>query len=839
MNVVLRFLLFILMTPVFCCGFECGQIGSAGQHWASGTGISISTSTVRTDGRSLRSNPSAATAASSPVTAGSPTQTVIRFYLRFTTLPSADTYLCWQTPAGVPVGLAFKQSDSKLYPGQGSTITFGSTGIVVTTGQWYRIDLRIDQTTGTNNAKIDLQVDGTAATQLVFTAAGGSSTINVGSQKTVSGDWFYDDWIHSNTTADYPIGAGHVDNFVPTSDGTHTATSTNITKGTVAAPVGTAITSATTDAFNWVNAQPLLGGATDNTRLVNQQTASSAQYVEVKFGPGTGVSTPTAGPRAVEVITADREASTATCDFTAKINDNGTESTIIARGVVAGVVTDRFATKQFATAPTTGGAWNANSSGNAAFNNLKARWGYASDATPDLYWRGIMVEAEFADASGTTFTQNLGGSATPAGAIKKDVSVKKSGSTTPGGVANLTKFTSKPLAGSIAPAGAIAKLANKIVSGSSTTNGTLAALRLKTQSLAGSITPTAIVTKAVSIFRSGSSTATGSVTKADSKSLAGSTTPSGALATVKTLFRTLAGSITPSAVLAKLANKSVAGSSTPTGSLTRSDSKKLAGSTTPAGGIIKAVSIFKGGSITPSGVLLAIKLFAKFLTGSISPSAALKNAASIFKAGSTTSTGSLRKDVSIKKAGSFSPTGAIVNLKVALKALAASITPSGILTRSTSRRLAGSAALSGAIAKFVSVKKTAATAMTGALSTLRAPTLSVAGSVTPSGSVKRSALKSFASSIAPSGVLVRSISKRLTGAISIIGTFINSLLGTIISGDAEMVLTRSNRSTLQLIRNETAVFLTCSGRSEMDLLTGATMTIVPSGKALLCLEVVE
>jgi hypothetical protein len=74
-----------------------------------------------------------------------------------------------------------------------------------------------------------------------------------------------------------------------------------------------------------------------------------------------------------------------------------------------------------------------------------------------------------------------------------------------------------------------------------------------------------------------------------------------------------------------------------------------------------------------------------------------------------------------------------------------------------------------------------------------APTLTVSGSVTPAGSVQRSTLKTFASTIAPSGGLVRSIAKRLSGLISV-GDLITSFLGTVYPGDAEMLITSSNRS---------------------------------------------
>jgi hypothetical protein len=303
----------------------------------------------------------------------------------------------WIATGSNPCGVAFKQSDSKIYAASGSTLTFGASGVAVTTGVWYRIDFKIDQTNSTN-VTIDVQVDGTACGQRAVNPSGNSSPLMIGSQKSVSGDWFYDDWVHSVTGADYPIGAGHVDNFIPASDGTHASTGSDIVKGTTGAPTtGGSITSSTTDAFNWVNGQPILGGASDNTRLINQQTAASGEYVETVFGPGTGVSTPTAAPRAVEVLTVHQQAATQTCNFTTKLNDNGTTSDVVNQGTIAGIASDKYFTKQFATAPT-GGAWTV-VSGAGNFNNLKARFGFSSDATPDVYWRGIMVEAEFADVA--------------------------------------------------------------------------------------------------------------------------------------------------------------------------------------------------------------------------------------------------------------------------------------------------------------------------------------------------------------------------------------------------------------------------------------------------------
>ena len=146
------------MTPVFCCGFECGQLGTVGQHWNIFSGSpAISTSTVRSGARSIRFNPSAAASniRSNSFTASD--KWVIRFYVYFASLPTADYDICFNTGANHSV--AFKQSDSKIYA-QNSNGIPGSTGVSVTTGQWYLIDFSIDATTV--SPLIDVKVNGVA-----------------------------------------------------------------------------------------------------------------------------------------------------------------------------------------------------------------------------------------------------------------------------------------------------------------------------------------------------------------------------------------------------------------------------------------------------------------------------------------------------------------------------------------------------------------------------------------------------------------------------------------------------------------------------------------------------
>lgn len=429
-----------MATLTFCCGGECGV---SGPHWTAGAGSpTFSTSTKRNGDRALRANPSAAAQRWASVTGMfSGTVGVLRMYVNIASHPTSDAWVGGLNVSGLGCGLAYKSSDGKYYAASGDgtgACVFGATGITLSTATWYRIDIKVNVVA--NPWLIDVQVDGSALGQASKALAATTlTTASVwlgtdGSSETF--DIYYDDICTSVTSADYPIGSGYVNHFVATSDGTHTATTTTIVKGTIAAPTGGGNVAGATDVFNWVNGVPLLGGATDNTRLVNQQTAGATLYAEVIFGPAPGISTPTAGPRCVEVATADREATTATCNFITKLNDNGTESDVINRGTVAGQITDRYARKAYAVAPT-GGAWTA-TAGAGNFNNIRARFGYSSDATPDIYWRGIMIEAEFAsgttvdlaDTSTATETQTVEGAASQADTSTASETLAASGSAT-------------------------------------------------------------------------------------------------------------------------------------------------------------------------------------------------------------------------------------------------------------------------------------------------------------------------------------------------------------------------------------------------------------------------
>jgi hypothetical protein len=389
-----------MATPVFCCGFECG-VDTA--HWSLGaTTASFSTTTVRSGARSLRVNPTAATSSISIVnTTGSGGHNVARVYIRFATLPNTSVRLCGTSVGGgISNGAWYKSSDQKIYSGF-TTANMGATGVSVTTGVWYRLDI-YGNNSGTTWTS-DVQVDGVACGQATLggqSAVNGSFTMYFGDNTNAATfDVYFDDALGTQTAADYPLGAGYVNHFISTSDGTHSVAGANDFE---VGASGVDITNATTDVYTLVRNVPM----GDDGQFINMVAPPSASdYVEVVIGPASGISTPTAAPRAVEVAIGIAQSGTGVGNMEVRLNDNGTTNAVYSATGVAGTTSIAYKRKHYATAPT-GGAWTV-TSGAGNFNNLKARFGSpaALDVNPDQYFHCLMIEAEFEEvAAGATLT---------------------------------------------------------------------------------------------------------------------------------------------------------------------------------------------------------------------------------------------------------------------------------------------------------------------------------------------------------------------------------------------------------------------------------------------------
>ena len=312
--------------------------------------------------------------------------------MRFeTALPTLTCNILTTNQAGTP-GAYFNVTDSKLYAGFFNvTAQLGATGITVTTGVWYWVDVLVN--TSANPWTIDVQVDGAAAGQQTrAVAADNANAIRLGiTSISPTADIFYDDIALSNTAADYPIGAGQGWCGVPTSDGTHNvAGAADFRRGGTT----TDITNATTDAYLLANEVPLddvTPDTDDHIRIV--APANVTDYVELVFGPAPGFSAITGTINGVEAIGEVFAAGTGLADEIIRLNDNGTLDIIYNGTGLAGVTTGTYKRKHYATAPSTGVAWTA-----ALVNGLRLRYGYATDANPDKSLMCAMLEVDHVPA---------------------------------------------------------------------------------------------------------------------------------------------------------------------------------------------------------------------------------------------------------------------------------------------------------------------------------------------------------------------------------------------------------------------------------------------------------
>ena len=373
-----------MSTPVFACGFECGVSMNTNLHWGLGAGASFSTTTFRSGLRSLRCNVTLATNGfASHTNAASANFNVARVYVYFASLPTLTSDLCLVTDGGSTLGAYFNAVDSKIYAGT-SLIALGATGVSVTTGVWYRLDVLVN--TNANPQTVDVSVDGTACGQAtVAVAAAAKSIWRVGDALAAATfDMFFDDFWASQSLADYPFGGGYIISYIPNADGTHTNNGANDVERTL---TGTDINIATTTTYQLVGARPMESASTD---FINIKVAIT-DYVEIAYED----SVESVAPRSVEAIVGYHDASGAgTHNFVVTLRDSGggTTADIMAAATRNVGATMSWGRAHFTTIPG-GGAWTL-----AAVNALRSRIN-ASDASPDVYIDGLMLEAEYAPVS--------------------------------------------------------------------------------------------------------------------------------------------------------------------------------------------------------------------------------------------------------------------------------------------------------------------------------------------------------------------------------------------------------------------------------------------------------
>jgi len=214
-------------TVAFTCGAECDL-----SHWDTVTGpVTVDTGTKRSGAASIQIA-AAGAASSANYIHSSFADTVVRFSIRFSSLPVADANLVFfygDTAANGNFG--YDATAGKFVVGASvwaSRVAASSTVVVDT---WYTIDLRLNMSNGAGaSPRTDWAIDGT--TQTAFVGPGN----NQGSTQTLIGQGgdstqfaafttftaYVDNLVISSTSGDYPIADGSVvagETWTPTPSG--------------------------------------------------------------------------------------------------------------------------------------------------------------------------------------------------------------------------------------------------------------------------------------------------------------------------------------------------------------------------------------------------------------------------------------------------------------------------------------------------------------------------------------------------------------------------------------------------------------------------------------------
>ena len=415
--------------------------------------------------------------------------------------------------------------------------------------------------------------------------------------------------------------------------------------------------------------------------------------------------------------------------------------------------------------------------------------------------------------SGTTFTQNLGGSITIAGALAKQAQPRKTGGITAAGA--LLKSVTRFLSGSVAASGALVRQDQKALAGSVSASGALTSIKASLQSLSGSVSVSGTVNKSISATKAGSIAVAAVIAKLTSKPLSGSMAASGVLAAIKLTLQSLAGSIAATSSLQRSASQTKAGSVTAVGALAKSDSKVLAGSVTPAAAIAKQANTSKAGSLSMSGAIS--RLTTKALTAS------------------TTIVGSAVKAVEKRLTGSTTASGTLTSVKAIFQTLAGSVTPTGSIQKQAEKTSAGSITPSGLIAKMANQVLAGQIIISGILSGTQTYFQNLVGSISASGLLRKDTSKPLTGSVATAGVLRRMISKGLSGAITTVGNFISNFIAAVVGGtDARgrvYELTRSEGRTYSLTNIRVTMTVVNAVTSDADAVQmSGSLSVVTEAK---------
>lgn len=266
-----------------------------------------------------------------------------------------------------------------------------TSSITCSLDTWYRVDFRINQSA--NPWVIDWQMAegdaaGTAQTQGSYAASADTVTkLAMGQVFTaaITADYYLDDIVISNTSGDYPIGAGGVFALSPDEDGTHTGGANVIEKED-----GTDIVSGYTTAHDLVNSVPI-GDVTNYIR----QVATGDVYAELLFADTTQ-----SNIQGVQALLAYKASGATACSGACIIIDeDAVQTTLHGNPTTRADYSEVSVFYKKVMLPKSAGGWDT-----AAVNVLKARVGYSNNVATYPYWVDLLLEVAYSGSALTDYS---------------------------------------------------------------------------------------------------------------------------------------------------------------------------------------------------------------------------------------------------------------------------------------------------------------------------------------------------------------------------------------------------------------------------------------------------
>lgn len=353
---------------------------------AAGSAPTVTAAAARSGGYGLRFGSDAARSTTWLLHAGTSTQIIVAsFYMRPNTASVADIPFMFEFDSGARYVYVRTTAAGKVFLECNGISSSGDSSNSIAANTWSRVDIRI--TTTASPWTIDWQLDGTA--QTTFSPAEGTTTRVLTSMgprsSSASIQQDFDDIVWSTTSGDYPLGQYRVLPLAPNASGAHNLDASPSSFFFGFSGAGVALETGETALYGYMDDAPL-NGSSDYLYITG--APGSGQYAEIQFE-----STFESGDAAaVNLLESVRQGTAGGSTYTSKIYDGTSEGT--ARSALdPNTTTEEVYRSVFVTAPS-GGAWTS-----TKVNAATARFGYTTDASPEIRVYAARLEAAYAGAA--------------------------------------------------------------------------------------------------------------------------------------------------------------------------------------------------------------------------------------------------------------------------------------------------------------------------------------------------------------------------------------------------------------------------------------------------------